>query len=150
MSTSEAGAAPHVIPIYDDTRQHEKAPADAAPPPPPQAAAAAVPAAATRDAPAPVVATAPRKSGGIPFFRRPNAASRCVALIDFLLRIAALGPTLAAAIATATADETLTVFTHYYQFRARWDEFPALVSVSPRPFFRIIMLYLFDRSIARD
>jgi hypothetical protein len=124
MSTSEAVAAPHVIPIYDDTRQQEKAPVDAAPPRPPAAAA-------PRDAPAPV-ATAPRKcGGGVPFFRRPNAASRCVALIDFLLRIAAFGPTLAAVIATATADETLSVFTHYYQFRARWDEFPALVSVSP-------------------
>jgi hypothetical protein len=62
--------------------------------------------------------------------RRRNAGSRCVALIDFLLRIAAFGPTLAAAI--ATADETLSVFTQHYQFRARWDEFPALVSVSPR------------------
>lgn len=125
MSTSESGATAHVIPIDDVARHHGKAPVDAPPPPPP----AAVPVAATRDVP--VAAAAPRKTGGIPFFRRPDRGSRCVALIDFLLRIAAFGPTLAAAIATATADETLSVFTQYFQFRARFDEFPALVSVPP-------------------
>ncbi|GJN01274.1 hypothetical protein PR202_ga18527 [Eleusine coracana subsp. coracana] len=122
MSTSESGAAAHVIPIDDVAHHHGKAPVDA--PPPPPATAAAVPAAAARDAP---VASAPRKTGRIPFFRRADRGSRCVALIDFVLRVAAFGPTLAAAIATATADETLSVFTEYFQFRARFDEFPALV-----------------------
>ncbi|TVU16671.1 hypothetical protein EJB05_40246, partial [Eragrostis curvula] len=115
MSTSEAGAPAHVIPIDDVARHHGKAPVTDVPPPP-----AVTPAAV----PAAPVATAPRK---IPFFRRADRGSRCVALIDFVLRIAAFGPALAAAIATATADETLSVFTQYFQFRARFDEFPALV-----------------------
>jgi hypothetical protein len=53
-----------------------------------------------------------------------------VALVDLVLRIAAFGPTLAAAIATATSDETLSVFTQFFQFRARFDDFPALLSVA--------------------
>jgi hypothetical protein len=118
MSTRESGAAAHVIPIYDDARQNGRAP-----PPPP----------ATLQLQSPRVHASPAASSR-------SSGSRCVALIDFLLRIAAFG--LAAAIATAT---------RHYQFRARWDESPAQVSVSPRQFFRIIiMLYFFDRSIARD
>jgi hypothetical protein len=121
MSTSEAGAAATVIPIDDVARDHGKAPAVATAPPPP-AAAAAVPAAATT--------TAPRKTG-VPFFRRADRGSRCVALLDFVLRVAAFGPALAAAIATGTSDETLSVFTQFFQFHARFDDFPALLSVSP-------------------
>jgi hypothetical protein len=52
-----------------------------------------------------------------------------MAFLDFLLRIAAFGPLLAAAIATGTSDETLSVFTEFYQFRARFDDFPAFLSV---------------------
>lgn len=126
MSTSEAGAAATVIPIDDVAHHHGKAPAVAtAPPAPPAAAAAssaAVPAAAT-------TTTAPRKTG-IPFFRRADRGSRCVALLDFVLRITAFGPALAAAIATGTSDETLSVFTQFFQFHARFDDFPALLSVS--------------------
>ncbi|XP_062227196.1 casparian strip membrane protein 1-like [Phragmites australis] len=122
MSTSEAGAAATVIPIDDVARHHGaagKAPVTAAPPP----AAAAVPVAAAAPA---ATTTAPRKIG-LPFFRQADRGSRCVALIDFVLRIAAFGPTLAAAIATGTSDETLSVFTQFFQFRARFDDFPALL-----------------------
>ena len=123
MSTSEAGAAATVIPIDDVAHHHGKAPAVATAPPAPAAAASsvAVPAAATT--------TAPRKTG-VPFFRRADRGSRCVALLDFVLRVAAFGPALAAAIATGTSDETLSVFTQFFQFHARFDDFPALLSVS--------------------
>ncbi|GJN39940.1 hypothetical protein PR202_gb29094 [Eleusine coracana subsp. coracana] len=53
------------------------------------------------------------------------AIGRCLALIDFVLRVAAFGPTLAAAISTGTADERLSVFTDFFQFHARFDDFPA-------------------------
>lgn len=112
MSTSDAAAT--VIPIDDVARQHGKAPAvdtvTAAPPP----------LAAT---------TAPRKTR-VPFFRRADRGSRCVALLDLVLRVAAFGPALAAAIATGTSDETLSVFTQFFQFHARFDDFPALLSVT--------------------
>jgi hypothetical protein len=108
MSTSEAGAAATVIPIDDVARDHGKAPAVATAPPPPAAAG----------------------KTGVPFFRRADRGSRCVALLDFVLRVAAFGPALAAAIATGTSDETLSVFTQFFQFHARFDDFPALLSVS--------------------
>ncbi|CAN6236716.1 unnamed protein product [Urochloa humidicola] len=122
MSTSEAPAAATVIPIDDVARHHGKAPAVATAAPP----AAAPAASSAAPAPAAAAATAPRKTG-VPFFRRADRGSRCVALVDFVLRIAAFGPTLAAAIATATSDETLSVFTQFFQFRARFDDFPALL-----------------------
>ncbi|KAJ1266757.1 hypothetical protein BS78_07G002600 [Paspalum vaginatum] len=50
---------------------------------------------------------------------------RCLGVIDFLLRVAAFGATLAAAISTGTADERLSVFTQFFQFHARFDDFPA-------------------------
>jgi hypothetical protein len=126
MSTSEApAAAATVIPIDDVAHHHGKAPAAVATAPPPAASSsAAVPPAAAAAA-----TTAPRKTGVVPFFRRADRGSRCVALVDFVLRIAAFGPTLAAAIATGTSDETLSVFTQFFQFRARFDDFPALLSV---------------------
>ncbi|OEL29785.1 Casparian strip membrane protein 1 [Dichanthelium oligosanthes] len=119
MSTSEAPAAATVIPIDDVARHHGKATA------PPAAASSAVPAAAAPAAAA-ATTTAPRKTG-LPFFRRADRGSRCVALIDFVLRIGAFGPALAAAIATGTSDETLSVFTQFFQFHARFDDFPALL-----------------------
>ncbi|VAH49899.1 casparian strip membrane protein 1-like [Triticum dicoccoides] len=112
MSTSEAAT---VIPVYD------VAPGQGAPSKAP--AAAAVPPAA---APAAPPTTAPRKFP-MRFFRRSDRGSRCMAFLDFLLRIAALGPALAAAIATGTSDETLSVFTEFFQFRARFDDFPAFL-----------------------
>jgi len=121
MSTSsEAAPAPAatVIPIDDVARHHGKAPAVATAPPPAASSAAAA-----------ATTAAPRKTG-LPFFRRADRGSRCVALVDLVLRIAAFGPTLAAAIATATSDETLSVFTQFFQFRARFDDFPALLSVA--------------------
>ena len=121
MSTSsEAAPAPAatVIPIDDVAGHHGKAPAVATAPPPAASSAAAA-----------ATTAAPRKTG-LQFFRRADRGSRCVALVDLVLRIAAFGPTLAAAIATATSDETLSVFTQFFQFRARFDDFPALLSVA--------------------
>ncbi|KAK3122481.1 hypothetical protein QOZ80_8AG0614240 [Eleusine coracana subsp. coracana] len=74
-------------------------------------------------------AQAPRKiaGDGVPLLLRSGAAGfrRCLSLIDFVLRVAAFGPTLAAAISTGTADERLSVFTNFFQFHARFDDFPA-------------------------
>ncbi|KAE8781067.1 Casparian strip membrane protein 1 [Hordeum vulgare] len=113
MSTSEAAT---VIPVYD------VAPGQGAPSKAPAAAPSAPPAAA----PAAAATTAPRKFP-MPFFQRSDRGSRCMAFLDFLLRIAAFGPALAAAIATGTSDETLSVFTEFFQFRARFDDFPAFL-----------------------
>ncbi|XP_062192731.1 casparian strip membrane protein 2-like [Phragmites australis] len=94
----------------------------------------AAPAAASSYATAPAHATsttssaAPRMTrNGLPFLLRSGADGfrRCLAVIDFLLRVAAFGPTLAAAISTGTADERLSVFTQFFQFHARFDDFPA-------------------------
>ncbi|XP_037478646.1 casparian strip membrane protein 1 [Triticum dicoccoides] len=114
MSTSEAAT---VIPVYD-VAPGQGAPSKAPAAAPPSAAAAAPAAAATT--------TAPRKFP-MRFFRRSDRGSRCMAFLDFLLRIAAFGPALAAAIATGTSDETLSVFTEFFQFRARFDDFPAFL-----------------------
>ncbi|KAF8647446.1 hypothetical protein HU200_065356 [Digitaria exilis] len=64
---------------------------------------------------------------GLPLLLRSGADGfrRCLAVIDFLLRVAAFGPTLAAAISTGTADERLSVFTQFFQFHARFDDFTA-------------------------
>uniref|UniRef100_A0A453S4U8 CASP-like protein n=1 Tax=Aegilops tauschii subsp. strangulata TaxID=200361 RepID=A0A453S4U8_AEGTS len=106
MSSTNEATVIHM----DDTTG--KAPATAAPPP--------------AAAPAPVQQQ--RKSGGgVPFILRSGAEGfrRCMAFVDLLLRVAAFGPTLAAAISTGTSDETLSVFTEFFQFRARFDDFPA-------------------------
>ncbi|XP_040378915.1 casparian strip membrane protein 1 [Oryza brachyantha] len=110
MSAGEPAVS---IPIHD--HDHGKAPATSSAVPPVAAAA-------------PAAAVASRKVG-IPFFRRGDhhRGSRCLAFLDFILRIAAFGPALAAAIASGTSDETLSVFTDFYQFRARFDDFPAFL-----------------------
>ncbi|XP_062195643.1 casparian strip membrane protein 2-like [Phragmites australis] len=114
-STSEAATVIHM----DDGK------APVAPPPAAGAAASASDATAPSSA-----APAPRKAavgGGLPFLLRSGADGfrRCLAVIDFLLRVAAFGPTLAAAISTGTSDERLSVFTQFFQFHARFDDFPA-------------------------
>jgi hypothetical protein len=76
-------------------------------------------------------AAAPRKDGGLPVLLRSGAGGlrRSLAIIDLVLRVAAFGTTLAAAIATATSDERLNVFTQFFQFHARFDDFPAFTYV---------------------
>jgi hypothetical protein len=116
MSTSEAAT---VLPVYDvapGQGEPSKAPGAAAAPSAPPAA----PAAATKTT---------ARSFPMRLFHRSDRGSRCMAFLDLLLRIAAFGPLLAAAIATGTSDETLSVFTEFYQFRARFDDFPAFLSV---------------------
>ncbi|XP_047062991.1 casparian strip membrane protein 1 [Lolium rigidum] len=113
MSTSEAAT---VLPVYDvapGQGEPSKAPGAAAPSAPPAAPAAA--------------AKTTARSFPMRLFHRSDRGSRCMAFLDFLLRIAAFGPLLAAAIATGTSDETLSVFTEFYQFRARFDDFPAFL-----------------------
>ncbi|CAM0903791.1 unnamed protein product [Alopecurus aequalis] len=114
MSSSEAAT---VIPVYD-VAPGQGEPSRAAAPSAPPAAAAAAPATSTK--------TTARKFP-MRLFHRSDRGSRCMAFLDFLLRIAAFGPVLAAAIATGTSDETLSVFTEFYQFRARFDDFPTFL-----------------------
>jgi uncharacterized protein (TIGR01569 family) len=83
-------------------------------------------------APAQALGAAPRKTTtGLPFLLRSGAKGFrcCLAVVDLLLRLAALGTTLAAAISTGTADERLSVFTTTFQFHARFDDFPAFTSL---------------------
>lgn len=114
MSSTNEATVIHM----DDTTG--KAPVTAYPPPPAAAAAAAA---------APTAPVQQQRKGGVPFLLRSGAEGfrRCMAFVDLLLRIAAFGPTLAAAIATGTSDETLSVFTEHFQFRARFDDFPTFV-----------------------
>lgn len=106
MSSTNEATVIHV----DDTTG--KAPVTAQPPP---AAAPTAPVQQQR-----------KSGGGVPFLLRGGADGfrRCMAFVDLLLRVVAFGPTLAAAIATATSNETLSVFTEHFQFQARFDDFP--------------------------
>lgn len=52
-----------------------------------------------------------------------------LAIFDFLLRIAAIVTTLAAAAAMGTSDETLPFFTQFFQFQASYDDLPTFVYV---------------------
>ncbi|WVZ95597.1 hypothetical protein U9M48_041337 [Paspalum notatum var. saurae] len=108
-----------------------KAPVAAAPP----AAAGATASSSSSYATAPTngngatAAGSDSKAGrrGLPLLLRSGADGfrRCLGVIDFLLRVAAFGATLAGAISTGTADERLSVFTQFFQFHARFDDFPA-------------------------
>ena len=101
---------------------------------PPAAASssyATAPATTGGDATATAAAAGSKAAGGgrrgLPLLLRSGAGGfrRCLAVIDFLLRVAAFGATLAAAISTGTADERLSVFTQFFQFHARFDDFAA-------------------------
>ncbi|XP_055832180.1 casparian strip membrane protein 3-like [Solanum dulcamara] len=50
---------------------------------------------------------------------------RGVAIFDFILRVCALVTTLAAATTMGTTDETLPLFTQFFQFQASYDDLPA-------------------------
>jgi len=88
---------------------------------------ATAPATTTGDATAAGSKAAGGGRRGLPLLLRSGAGGfrRCLAVIDFLLRVAAFGATLAAAISTGTADERLSVFTNFFQFHARFDDFAA-------------------------
>lgn len=63
------------------------------------------------------------------FFKKTKADRgwQCgIALFDFLLRLLAIGATLAATIAMATTDETLPFVTEHYQFYANFSDLPSL------------------------
>ncbi|KAL9425385.1 hypothetical protein AB3S75_032357 [Citrus x aurantiifolia] len=60
---------------------------------------------------------------GVP--RREKAGyKKGIAIFDFILRIGALVCTLAAATAMGTSDETLPLFTQFFQFQASYDDLP--------------------------
>ncbi|KAL6857068.1 hypothetical protein ACP4OV_018450 [Aristida adscensionis] len=95
---------------------------------PPPAAATASSSSSYATAPSGAKAAAAGGGGrGLPLLLRSGAEGfrRCLAVVDLLLRVAAVGPTLAAAVATGTADERLSVFTEFFQFHARFDDFRA-------------------------
>ncbi|RVX11794.1 Casparian strip membrane protein 1 [Vitis vinifera] len=50
-----------------------------------------------------------------------------LAIFDFLLRLAAIAATLAAATTMGTTDETLPFFTQFFQFQASFDDLPAFM-----------------------
>ncbi|CAN4099009.1 unnamed protein product [Withania somnifera] len=50
---------------------------------------------------------------------------RGVAIFDFILRLCALITALAAATTMGTTDETLPLFTQFFQFQASYDDLPA-------------------------
>ncbi|XP_015078796.1 casparian strip membrane protein 3-like [Solanum pennellii] len=50
---------------------------------------------------------------------------RGVSIFDFILRLCALVTTLAAATAMGTTEETLPLFTQFFQFQASYDDLPA-------------------------
>ncbi|XP_060196935.1 casparian strip membrane protein 3-like [Lycium barbarum] len=51
---------------------------------------------------------------------------RGVAIFDFILRLCALVAALAAATTMATSEESLPLFTQFFQFEAGYDDLPAL------------------------
>ncbi|XP_010245909.1 PREDICTED: casparian strip membrane protein 2-like [Nelumbo nucifera] len=48
-----------------------------------------------------------------------------LAIFDFILRILAIGATLGAAISMGTTDQTLPIFTQFFQFQASYSDLPA-------------------------
>ncbi|GAB4824653.1 hypothetical protein Ancab_007525 [Ancistrocladus abbreviatus] len=50
---------------------------------------------------------------------------RGVAILDFMLRLAAIVAALAATITMGTTDQTLPFFTQFFQFQANYDDLPA-------------------------
>ncbi|KAL0343866.1 UNVERIFIED_CONTAM: Casparian strip membrane protein 1 [Sesamum angustifolium] len=55
---------------------------------------------------------------------RSHGASRGVAILDFILRLAGIVATLASAIAMATTNESLPFFTQFIRFRAKYNDLP--------------------------
>ncbi|KAJ8639818.1 hypothetical protein MRB53_016512 [Persea americana] len=51
---------------------------------------------------------------------------RGLAIFDFILRLFAIAAALAAAAAMGTTDQTLPFFTQFFQFKASYDDLPAL------------------------
>lgn len=47
-----------------------------------------------------------------------------LAIIDFILRLGAIGATMGAAVLMGTTEEILPYFTQFLQFHAQWNEFP--------------------------
>lgn len=50
---------------------------------------------------------------------------RGLAIMDFVLRLFAIGAALAATITMGTTDQTLPFFTQFFQFQASYDDLPA-------------------------
>ncbi|XP_058736394.1 casparian strip membrane protein 3 [Vicia villosa] len=55
-----------------------------------------------------------------------GSIKRGVSIIDFILRLIAIGATLGSAIAMGTTNESLPFFTQFIRFRAKYDDLPTL------------------------
>ncbi|KAK1310694.1 hypothetical protein QJS10_CPA08g01400 [Acorus calamus] len=100
MATTNPETSSTTINIGDDKAKSPSLP----PPPPPTAASKAT------------------------FFRMARArggSRRCLSVMDFLLRIVAIGATLAAAVTMGTTNESLPFFTPLFRFQANYDDMPA-------------------------
>ncbi|XP_051114234.1 casparian strip membrane protein 1-like [Andrographis paniculata] len=81
-----------------------------------------------------IAETSRERKGKLPFSGAPAAAlgrvkaarghNRGIGIFDLILRICAAVTTLAAAVAMATAEETLPFFTQFFQFDAGYDDMP--------------------------
>lgn len=47
-----------------------------------------------------------------------------IAILDFILRLGAIGSALGAAVLMGTNEQILPFFTQFLQFHAQWDDFP--------------------------
>lgn len=55
-----------------------------------------------------------------------GSIKRGVSIIDFILRLIAIGATLGSAIAMGTTYESLPFFTQFIRFMAKYDDIPSL------------------------
>ncbi|KAK1429212.1 hypothetical protein QVD17_11417 [Tagetes erecta] len=76
----------------------------------------------SKASPPPLVATTTKKTTKKPLVSRWK---RALGVLDFILRICAIGATLAAATAMGTTSQQLPFFTQFFQFKANYDDLPA-------------------------
>ncbi|GFP90377.1 casparian strip membrane protein 1 [Phtheirospermum japonicum] len=62
--------------------------------------------------------------GGLELGAKKTGVSRGVAVMDFILRLVAIIATLASAIAMGTTNQSLSFFTQFIRFRAKYSDLP--------------------------
>ncbi|CAN8316602.1 unnamed protein product [Cochlearia groenlandica] len=82
------------------------------------------PSTATKSASHVVVNEKKAKKGFMVAAATGGGYKRGLAIFDFLLRLAAIGTTIAASSVMYTSEETLPFFTQFLQFQAGYDDFP--------------------------
>lgn len=55
---------------------------------------------------------------------RKGGMKKGIAILDFILRLSAIGSSLGAAALMGTNEQILPFFTQFLQFHAQWDDFP--------------------------